>query len=236
MVNKSTYLIHHGIKGQKWGVRRYQNPDGSLTESGKKRAYKELKNAYKKQHDRLSMPLQTSDKTKEVIRKNLNISDEKLNEFKTLKNKWLKLENSTVDFIDSDQYKKATKKAYDNTYDWYLKNNKEYLSDIITMNGGEKAGLTGFHGFRKTYEGFHDQALTEAKKEYKKSDQGKARKEADVAFNEYYNCVKSYGKVLANDFLGSYGDKKLNSFDSYTYKDLVEWETWDAINDRMKQN
>ena len=30
-------LCHHGIKGQKWGVRRYQNKDGSLTEAGKKR-------------------------------------------------------------------------------------------------------------------------------------------------------------------------------------------------------
>ena len=32
-----TYLAHHGIKGQKWGVRRFQNPDGTLTAAGKER-------------------------------------------------------------------------------------------------------------------------------------------------------------------------------------------------------
>lgn len=30
-------LYHYGVKGQKWGVRRYQNADGSLTTKGKKR-------------------------------------------------------------------------------------------------------------------------------------------------------------------------------------------------------
>lgn len=33
----SDYLEHHGIKGQKWGLRRYQNLDGSYTDAGKKR-------------------------------------------------------------------------------------------------------------------------------------------------------------------------------------------------------
>ena len=31
------YLAHHGIKGQKWGQRRFQNLDGSLTEDGRTR-------------------------------------------------------------------------------------------------------------------------------------------------------------------------------------------------------
>lgn len=32
-----TYLVHHGIKGQKWGIRRYQNEDGTYTEAGRRR-------------------------------------------------------------------------------------------------------------------------------------------------------------------------------------------------------
>jgi len=43
---KTSELYHHGIKGQKWGVRRYQNPDGSLTKEGLKRySQKNLKKA-----------------------------------------------------------------------------------------------------------------------------------------------------------------------------------------------
>lgn len=34
---ETNYLAHHGIKGQKWGIRRFQNPDGTRTEAGKKR-------------------------------------------------------------------------------------------------------------------------------------------------------------------------------------------------------
>lgn len=56
-------LYHHGIKGQKWGVRRYQNADGTLTEAGRKR---EARREHRKEYGFVSGTLKTS---REMTRK-----------------------------------------------------------------------------------------------------------------------------------------------------------------------
>lgn len=51
---EQTYLMHYGKKDMKWGVRRYQNKDGTLTEAGKRRyARDKRENDAKKKDNRI---------------------------------------------------------------------------------------------------------------------------------------------------------------------------------------
>lgn len=68
------YLIHHGILGMHWGVRRYQNEDGTLTVAGKRRKArmdeKSMKKDVKwaKRHEK-SIMKQATKRTKSDMRK-----------------------------------------------------------------------------------------------------------------------------------------------------------------------
>ena len=58
-VSQSDSLVHYGIKGQQWGIRRFQNEDGTLTEEGKARYYDSLSDKQKKLYDKFSAKDQT---------------------------------------------------------------------------------------------------------------------------------------------------------------------------------
>ena len=68
----SDYIKHHGIKGQKWGVRRYQNKDGSLTPAGNKRySDSERRGQMKKIAKRKNVKFDSDRKTAEYASKNI---------------------------------------------------------------------------------------------------------------------------------------------------------------------
>lgn len=88
--NNTNELYHYGIPGQKWGIRRYQNKDGSLTPAGKKKAAK-LEEKYKQVTGR-NIRKQIAKKAKTAPKS----IDELTNEELKSKTTRLKLENDYV--------------------------------------------------------------------------------------------------------------------------------------------
>lgn len=80
MNDNDTYLAHHGIKGQKWGIRRYQNADGSLTAEGRKRKGLGAPRRSLKEHlaDRKAAQEKTPEQAKEELKEYLRKHPKKL--------------------------------------------------------------------------------------------------------------------------------------------------------------
>lgn len=83
----NNYLQHHGIKGMKWGERRYQNKDGTLTPAGKKRYDRDIaENNAKKKDNRIVIDGPDAKRwVKEDIRRAKEVSDSSNNMVRELK-------------------------------------------------------------------------------------------------------------------------------------------------------
>lgn len=101
-----TYLIHYGIQGQKWGVRRFQNEDGTWTEDGLVRRRKDQKHLFNKQARLGKQFDKYTQKMESDAAKGKKISDRRINKAAKIGAKF-----KTLDYIskDPDTYFKARK-------------------------------------------------------------------------------------------------------------------------------
>jgi hypothetical protein len=146
-----SYLMHYGIKGQKWGERLYQNPDGTYTELGKERRrkdlYKEVKNNVKKGYTPLYYRYvgithrgrKSNQELVEMAKKNKNFvdTDEFKKELEELGGKYL---NKKIKDIEGyDTYKDYLTEIL--RQDIYLKQFLKYVKKKLKKNIKEKSKI-----------------------------------------------------------------------------------------------
>lgn len=90
-------LYHHGVKGQRWGIRRYQNKDGSLTAAGQKRYDRDIReNNAKKKDNRIKDLEETGPDPKRWVKEDLKRSKDVVDTNATLVKELKKIEESTT--------------------------------------------------------------------------------------------------------------------------------------------
>lgn len=145
--NRTEELRHWGIKGMKWGVRRYQNKDGTLTPAGRKRAEK-MKEEYTaltgKRLIRKPTPKKTVDETAEVAKskKIKDMSDQEIRDRINRLESEKRLAGLQADTASTGE-KMARSVAKDVLAPAAIEAGKQLLRDSLLKIGKEKLGLSG---------------------------------------------------------------------------------------------
>lgn len=169
-VKRDDYLMHYGIRGQKWGRRRFENEDGTLTAAGKERYYKRADlNDFKREAE---------------TRVNMKVAE--------IKDKRATPQKSSLDRLHEDI--QAGRITEDQMKDYIKQTTLEqtYLSSVkknAPKSGSEKVGELMEGATGKT-----QQILSGTQNIARKMDSGSAAKSRQRALDQLHEDIKA-GRV-----------------------------------------
>lgn len=236
------YLAHHGIIGMKWGIRRFQNPDGTLTEEGRQRYYG------KAFTDQFAKDLRAYDQygrgaNGKYIRiansvQMKNIASRVRGLWEQSKSFQKKLTKTEKDFFKRKDYKQWVRRAAEKTWEEYNK------------NGDLEKGWGSFENFFNWYlndDGDQGTRTTQSFDLWLKESGEKAAKEylqnekIMIGLNKKYTAEC---KKAVQEFMGEHGDETYDTKSHYgnqTFKhDVADrgviivnriMNTWDTFGD-----
>ena len=142
---ENNYLVHHGIKGQRWGIRRFQNEDGSLTNAGKKRYSYREQDINKYETENVSYK-------KDIATRKSQLKD--LNENGVNSKTWAKgYDNPDFD-LGKDTYKDYGYKSENEGIDYLKKVSKDDIDiyqDFMDTNNDVIANIKNVPIYEKSY-------------------------------------------------------------------------------------
>lgn len=166
--NHSNELYHHGIKGMRWGVRRYQNDDGSLTSAGQKRYARDAREKgfdkydsttgkyYKssKKNGRTDLEVDANRYVKEDLSRTRKLTDETANLTRNLKtandqfikNKSktrMKLDNMTDQQMRERINRELLERQYNDIFNPQTTSNGRQYANRILETTGTVLGVVG---------------------------------------------------------------------------------------------
>ncbi len=183
-MTQEEYLAHHGILGQRWGVRRYQNADGTLTNAGKKRYAKSIAKAT------------SLDEASKIARNNVSPSATKA--LRSKHEAWSTAQSKVDEMEQSQEFKKLEKAARSEARESVKKQIKDDF-DLADYNFNELVNDEYWEG------GFRDSLELAYRKKNPKYDA--ALKEVDRTWKEYDEASEKF----VDDLVGKYGKMKMKN-------------------------
>lgn len=209
-MNINKYLIHYGIIGQRWGVRRFQNKDGSLTSAGKQRY----------RYDDELIPKGTnvyritnSDEKIDSYRKYGSITKNDRESYRRLTDKatiWREHGDKLTGELPLDYSKPISEYIYETKKDLRVVSGKKVVDDLLDKYGN--ISIDDKNTLKRFIHTEYQQVMTSPDTDYK------------IKSKYYSEFNKAHG--LINLLMKDHGQDLMTNYKQEGYDAMIDYEDW----------